>query len=406
MPPKKAGKNAKSAREHQETAEEVLEAAEWAFMREDFKEARRLYKRAVELEPESPRYLDAFGAFLADVGDAEQAVAVLRKAVGLAPDAGFEKYMYLAQLLEGQDAQAAARKGIEICRARMARLLLEGQDAQAAARKGIEICRARMARLEQQAAAAAPPPEGGAWEGEEEDPRETLAELKEQLSSCLCALAELLLNDEAEAEAGAEGGVRPQAADELLQLLGEATGLNPRSPEPLQIRASLAQQQGEAEQALGLLRQSMALWFKPHQEAEEEGEEEGAAGDEAAEEDLGEEDSSKGEEMDEDDEDLPSYEFETAKMLLELDPDVLEQLAEENDQVPNVHMLLAVCYLDVGELELGLQAVEEGTRWAKAAGLPADDEVVLGLGELDAELRALSAAGGGGGGGDAGGEGK
>ena len=37
---------------------------------------------------------------------------------------------------------------------------------------------------------------------------------------------------------------------------------------------------------------------------------------------------------------------------------VLEQLAEENDQVPYVHLLLAVCYQELGELEAALEAGE------------------------------------------------
>ncbi len=39
---------------------------------------------------------------------------VLQHAVQLSPDVGFEKYMYLGQLLEGQDALAATQKGVEL----------------------------------------------------------------------------------------------------------------------------------------------------------------------------------------------------------------------------------------------------------------------------------------------------
>ena len=64
---------------------------------------------------------------------------------------------------------------------------------------------------------------------------------------------------------------------ECQELLGEARGLAPTSPEPLQALASLRQQQGKEEEALSLLRQSLALWFKPSppddsEEEEEEGE--------------------------------------------------------------------------------------------------------------------------------------
>lgn len=38
----------------------------------------------------------------------------LQRAVQLSPDAGFEKFMYLGQLLEGAEALAATQRGVEV----------------------------------------------------------------------------------------------------------------------------------------------------------------------------------------------------------------------------------------------------------------------------------------------------
>ena len=68
---------------------------------------------------------------------------------------------------------------------------------------------------------------------------------------------------------------------EIESTLNEARGLAPSSPEPLQALASLRQQQGKDEEALQVLRQSMALWFKPapeEDESEQEDEELGGEG--------------------------------------------------------------------------------------------------------------------------------
>ena len=98
----------------------------------------------------------------------------------------------------------------------------------------------------------------------------------------------------------------------------------------LQALASLRVEQGRPEEALTLLRQSMALWW--HDEDSPS-----AAAD--------------------DPDRQPSYEFrfESAKLLLELDEtvnmaiEVLESLLEENDSVPDVYQLLAMCLFGGGE---------------------------------------------------------
>lgn len=68
--------------------------------------------------------LDAYGSFLAEVGPREEAITVLKHACELEPDTGFEKYMYLGQILDQEDnadeAQASLRKGIHILRGDLA----------------------------------------------------------------------------------------------------------------------------------------------------------------------------------------------------------------------------------------------------------------------------------------------
>lgn len=48
-------------------------------MHEDFARATDCFKKALKLEPKNMEYLDAYGAFLADIGRSEEAVKVLKR---------------------------------------------------------------------------------------------------------------------------------------------------------------------------------------------------------------------------------------------------------------------------------------------------------------------------------------
>ncbi|KAI7838116.1 hypothetical protein COHA_008123 [Chlorella ohadii] len=414
-PKSKSGKKKPARPPQQLTAEEHFENAEMAFAMENYDQAAKSFRRALDMEPENLEYLEGYGSFLAETGQREEAVAVLQRAVAAQPDEGFEKFMYLGQLVE------------------------DPAEAVASVRKGVAILRAYMQQHAQE-----PAPAEGSEEAEEHAMEKQ--HLDATLASCLCALAEALLHKAQAAGEGALAGVEA----EVESTLNEARGLAPSSPEPLQALASLRQQQGKDEEALQVLRQSMALWFKPAPEEPEE--EEGEEGKQAAggsekkaaaaaeaevrrvqvgfplglrhrvspaaaapaspanqtivllfsfpaqqEEDLGSSDSDSEMEFDSDDDDLPSYEFrfETAKLLLELDESVeaasqvLEGLLDENDQDPNVWLLLAMCCQGGGDEEGALGAVEEGIEVCKRLGLPKDDDTYAGLEALQEGLQTL-----------------
>ena len=119
----------------------------------------------------------------------------------LRPNEGYEKFMYLGQLLDdGVAAATCTRQGLA---------LIEFQAAH----------------------------------GDEE--------AEERMAGACCALTEQLLATAEDVE---------DVADECEGLLRRAAEADPSSAEPLQVMASLRSQQGRAEEALEALRQSIAQW--------------------------------------------------------------------------------------------------------------------------------------------------
>ncbi|DBA84199.1 TPA: hypothetical protein ACH3X2_006267 [Trebouxia sp. C0005] len=292
------------AQQNQE-AVALYDEAQQAMAQDNYEVARRKLQQAHQTAPQDMMILDAYGAFLAEAGPQRDGITILQEAVRQQPNEGFEKYMYLGQLLDGEDAVASIRKGIQILQWQVDTL---GGDEQ--------------------------------------------EEASEQLSGALCALAERLLGSGEELDS---------VAAECQQLLNRAGRIFPDSPEPLQVLASLKVEQQKPDEALQHLRESMQKWFPSLQRM------------------LADSDSERDEEeeekdMDEDDQDLdaqlPSFEFrfETAKLLIELDETtekavlILDSLIEEDDSVPNVWYMLAMCLLGGGQTEAAAEALQHGQK--------------------------------------------
>jgi tetratricopeptide (TPR) repeat protein len=281
----------------------------------------------------------------------QEAIEYLKQACDLEPSTGFEKFMYLGQVL---DACGRAR------------------EAEAAMRTGVEILR------------------------RENDAQNSNGEF---LTSALCSLAELLMglihdDDDMMDACYASASALPELSEVEALLEQAITSSSGKSPEPLQGMCGLRVLQGREEEALELLKASLTLWRSDGDDkAGGETGEGGVHGDDDESDDA----SHGGEEIDEENDpsSQPSYEFrfETAKLLLELDvttetaAEILEELLEENDMVPDVWLLLAVAYRAGGDEESAREAAVNGVRVAQAAGERREDnEVVFALEELVKEF--------------------
>eukprot|EP00775_Hariotina_reticulata_P004798 gene4798-5048_t len=339
------------------TAAQLFDRAQQALAFERYDAATECLRDALQLEPENVEVLDAYGALLAELGQIDEAVQALQKAVTLSPDDGFEKYMYLGQLLQGEAALAAAQKGVDVLQ-----LDLESS------KQG----------------------EGAGGGGSQR--------IRKQLAQALCSLAEMRI--------GAADEVT-EVSTEAESLLQQARAADPESPEPLQALASLRYEQGQAEEALQLLRQSLALWLKPQPEfkmlskpvtlSEEEMEDnderqqrlQGGCNEDDEDEDWADEDKEDEENK------LPSYEFrfECAKMLLELEDttdtaiQVLEDLIAENDSVPDVWHLLGLSYYSGGMLTEAAEVCKSGMQLLQKQRVGPEEEITASFQDLESAIQ-------------------
>eukprot|EP00854_Cymbomonas_tetramitiformis_P004182 gene4182-5160_t len=98
------------------SAHELIESGQELIAQEEYEKGIDTMREAYNLAPDDVTVVDAFGSALAETSNKMEAVAVLQHAVQLSPGAGFEKYMYLGQLLEGEEAIEQSRTGLKLLR--------------------------------------------------------------------------------------------------------------------------------------------------------------------------------------------------------------------------------------------------------------------------------------------------
>lgn len=276
-------------------------------------------RRACALVPDSADAWDAYGIALAEFGpNPDDAVKVLKRAAQLSPDLGYEKFMYLGQLLD------------------------DGEAAATCTRRGLAL-------IEYQAA-----------HGDED--------ASERMCGACCALAEQLMAIAEDVD---------DVADECDALLKRAAEADRASAEPLQVLASLRVLQGRNDEALEALRQSMAIWRGVRKSTTAGDDDDDTAGDDEdrATEFQGEYDVSFEFRFECAKLLLELDESTDAAM------DVLEELLEERDDVADVWHLLALANHGCCEFDRALEMLDRAES-LYARGGAGDGGGLLGDGEI------------------------
>jgi len=160
------------------------------------------------MEQENTKIMDAAGEILAELGRTDEAKQMLLRSIQLAPDGPADKYLNLAQLMDGQAALAMYRRGIDILNSRR------------------QLC--------------------GETSSE-------AASLCKSLSTALCACAEIFMTDLCD-----EPNAEAQCEDFLQRAVAVTTPENP-NPEPLQAIANLRLRQNRRDDAATYMQRTMQV---------------------------------------------------------------------------------------------------------------------------------------------------
>ena len=96
-------------------ADAVIEGAYALFEDGRFEEGLVALRAETKKHPNDVMMAETFAASLAEFGEQEEAIAALKRAAMLSPNEGYEKFMYLGQLLDdGEAATMCTRQGLAI----------------------------------------------------------------------------------------------------------------------------------------------------------------------------------------------------------------------------------------------------------------------------------------------------
>lgn len=119
-----AARRRKAAKDDLEnlSVEELLAAAQEEMDSFQYEAAQTLCRTALQKDPDNVAVLETSASLCLEVGNLDGARHCLGRAITLQPESGLEKYMSMAQLMEGQEALQCYQKGIEILTRKMSNL--------------------------------------------------------------------------------------------------------------------------------------------------------------------------------------------------------------------------------------------------------------------------------------------
>ncbi|XP_063845134.1 uncharacterized protein LOC135091423 [Scylla paramamosain] len=270
------------------SVEELLAAAQEEIDSFQYETAQTLCHTALKKEPDNVAVLETSASLCLEVGNLDGARHCLGRAITVQPEGGHEKYMSMAQLMEGREALQCYQKGIEILTRKVLSLPVVKKAEEAgepvdmtmqddSGRNGTSTESSGVAAVTVKTEPRDPmldegnenlcpaEAEAGASRGStsasslgpQQDER---AGLVRQMSTAYCSVAELFMTDLCDEE---------EAEEACRANILKAIEVDPSNPEAFQHMASFLLVKQEVEEAKKYIAQSLEVWLPQYRAVRE-----------------------------------------------------------------------------------------------------------------------------------------
>ncbi|KYQ94049.1 hypothetical protein DLAC_04322 [Tieghemostelium lacteum] len=276
----------------------------------DFEKAVHCYEEALKLDGGNTTIIDTLGELSLELGRINKAKQYFIKSIQLNAEDNASKYMNLGQITGGEDAVKLYIKGIQIMERELSDLLKQSKKKKNNNNNNNSKNVSKKTKKDNEDDDKMDQDDDDDDEDDEEE-YDPVLDIKENICSGLCSIAELYLTDQC-----FDDNAEVECENNLLK----AINISPFRPEPYSLMASMKISQRKNNEAVEYLTKSYSLW----------------------------------ENADLDERPDFDYRFNVSLLFIELGQnriavDILEHLVNEQDNISEVWYTLSLAYMELNE---------------------------------------------------------
>ncbi|CAL4098791.1 unnamed protein product, partial [Meganyctiphanes norvegica] len=235
--------------------EEIIEKVGENIDQFQYTSAQVFCQEALRRDPDHVAALEASAKLCLEVDNIDGARQCLGRAITVQPESGYSKYVTMAQLMSGKEALQCYMKGTQLLQAQIAKLLHEQPDK----KEGLNGETIECTKSETVNGITNGNINGGATSNSSSS-SVSISEMRRELSTTFCSIAELFMTDLCDEE---------QAEEQCRSNINKATEVDSSNPEAYQQMASFLLVKQEPEEAKTFINKSLNLWLPKYKELDD-----------------------------------------------------------------------------------------------------------------------------------------